>query len=133
MTILNRFVFLKSELSFRVHIYYCISGCNTYLLHRRPELKAVPENAWLILTGLLVIQSHWQRLYIGGHILLRLTNIWIMLTLQITIKFIMHFYSNPSIPKWLLSFECFVLHWYYQLKHMTLVTWLQWQHIYHKF
>ena len=90
--------------AYRVNIYYFVDGCNTYLLHRRPALKAVPENAWLILTGLLVIQSHWQCLYIGGLILLRLTRMWIMWTLQILSKllciFIPIFLFHKEIYLW---------------------------------
>ena len=65
---------LMSELVHRVNIYYCISGCNTYLLHRRPELKAVPQNAWLMYTPNLVTMSNWQCVYICTPILSRLKN-----------------------------------------------------------
>jgi hypothetical protein len=63
-------------------LYY---RCNTYLPHRRPELKAVPGNAWLMATELSVIQSDRQCLYIGGHILLSVKKcesceLWILLS-----------------------------------------------------
>ena len=107
--------------AFRVNIYYCIGCCRPYLLHRRPVLKAIPENAWLMLTGLLVIQSELQCLYISGQIVWRLKECescgfckynWIYYALLFRgFYFIILF-----------SYECFVVHWNFKLKQVTLVT-----------